>query len=84
MQDGNITAQSIIKENQIINTKELIWDDSKVVYHCHISTGAIINGGVTVGNGTFVGSNAVVRESVHIGENFLVYARSLFSGIANE
>jgi acetyltransferase-like isoleucine patch superfamily enzyme len=35
---------------------------SAVEDHCHIATGAIINGGVTVGAGTFVGSNAVTRE----------------------
>jgi len=30
--------------------------------HCHISTGAILNGDVRVGSGSFVGSGVIVQE----------------------
>jgi len=44
----------------------LIEHDSIVEDFCHISTGAIINGGVTVGEKTFFGSGAVSREGASI------------------
>ena len=36
--------------------------------HCHISTGAILNGGVTIGVGSFIGSGTVIKEGINIGQ----------------
>ena len=40
--------------------------------HCHIATAAVINGGVHIGAGTFIGSNSCVRQSVRIGERCFI------------
>ena len=40
--------------------------------HCHISTGAILNGSVAVGAGTFIGSGAVIRDRINIGANCVI------------
>ena len=40
--------------------------------NCHISTGSIVNGGTKVGDGTFVGSKAVLREEIQIGKNCII------------
>ncbi len=65
MHDALVNANVRIGENCIINTKALIEHDSQISAHCHISTGAIMNGGCELGEGSFVGSNAVLRETFH-------------------
>ena len=37
--------------------------------HCHISTGAIINGGTQIGSNTFIGSGTIIKEGIKIGNN---------------
>ncbi len=46
--------------------------DAVIEDHCHISTGAIVNGGVKIGKGSFLGSNAVCKEYIEIGEHALI------------
>ena len=40
----------------------------------HIATGAIINGNVKIGTGCFIGSGAVVKQSVEISDNSIIGA----------
>ncbi|WP_198012177.1 hypothetical protein [Desulfosarcina sp. BuS5] len=40
--------------------------DARIDNHCHISTGAIVNGGVKIGSGTFFGNNSMTRECIEI------------------
>ena len=54
------------------NSRALIEHDATVDDHCHISTGAIINGGTLVAEGTFVGSGAVLRDNIRIGSYSLI------------
>ena len=54
------------KKNCIINTKSLIEHDCIIEDNCHISTASVINGGVTVKEDTFVGSNSVSKEHIEI------------------
>ena len=35
--------------------------------HCHISTGAILNGEVSIGAGSFVGSGSIIKEGIKLG-----------------
>ena len=42
--------------------------------HCHISTGARVNGNVSVGRRTFIGSGVVVKEGISIGDDVVVAA----------
>jgi acetyltransferase-like isoleucine patch superfamily enzyme len=46
--------------------------DAIIEDHCHISTGAIVNGGVKIGSGSFFGSNAVCKEYIEIGESAVI------------
>lgn len=84
MHDALINSGVIIGDNCIINTKSLIEHDAVIENNCHISTAAIINGGAIVKYGTFVGSNAVAKESVKTYEKDFIKAGSLFKGYANE
>ena len=52
----------------------IIEHDCLISDHCHISVGAIINGGVTVGSHTFIGSGSVIRNGVSIGDNCIIAA----------
>ena len=58
MHHALINAGAHIGKNCIINTKALVEHDAVICDHCHIATGAIINGGVKAGSGIFFGSNA--------------------------
>ena len=84
MHDALINAGAIVGDNCIINTKSLIEHDAVIENNCHISTAAIINGGAIVKQGSFVGSNAVTKESVKTHEKDSIKAGSLFKGHANE
>jgi UDP-3-O-[3-hydroxymyristoyl] glucosamine N-acyltransferase len=58
----------------------LIEHDCVIGDHCHISTGAVINGNVNVGEGTFFGSNAVSIHSTSIAKGSFIKAGSCFKG----
>jgi len=55
----------------------LIEHDCLISKHCHISTNATINGGVTIKNGCFIGSSATTKELIAIEENSFIRAGSL-------
>lgn len=61
-----INANSKIGVNCIINTKALIEHDAIIEDFCHISTGAIVNGGVQIKEGNFYGSNATSKQYIII------------------
>jgi sugar O-acyltransferase (sialic acid O-acetyltransferase NeuD family) len=84
MHDVLINARSRVGHNCIINSKSLVEHDAIVEDHCHLSTASVINGGVTIKRGTFVGSNAVTREAVSSHENDFISAGSLFMGHVND
>jgi len=66
MHNALINAGVKIGKNCIINSKALVEHDSTVEDYCHVSTAAVINGGVTVKENTFFGSNATSKEYVEI------------------
>jgi len=84
MHDALINTRANVGRNCIINSKALVEHDAVVEDDCHIATGAIVNGGTLVRRGTFIGSNAVTKESVKTNENDFIKAGSLFMGYANE
>lgn len=75
MHQAFINADATIGKNCIINTKALIEHDCEIEDNCHISTAAVLNGGTTVKEGTFFGSNATSKEYIQI--NQFVEAGSL-------
>jgi UDP-3-O-[3-hydroxymyristoyl] glucosamine N-acyltransferase len=76
MHKALVNAGAAIGKNCIVNTKALIEHDAKILDHCHIATNAVINGGCTVGEGTFFGSTAMARECIEIGSRCVVGAGS--------
>ena len=50
--------------------------------HYHIATGAIINGGTVISSKTFVGSNAMAKEYIEIGEQAVVGGGERAEGFA--
>ena len=56
---------------------ELIEHDAKVKDHCHISTGAIINGNVTIGRESFIGSGSIIREGLELQSKSFIKAGGL-------
>ncbi|MEA3353983.1 MAG: NeuD/PglB/VioB family sugar acetyltransferase [Campylobacterota bacterium] len=70
MHHALINAGVRVGKNCIINTKALIEHDCIIEDNCHISTASVLNGGVTVKQNSFFGSNAVSKESIVI-DNFI-------------
>ena len=75
MHHALINANVKIGKNCIINSKALIEHDCIIGNHCHISTASVINGGVTVKENTFFGSNATSKQNIEI--NGFIKAGSL-------
>lgn len=63
-----INSNVKIGKNCIINSKALIEHDSIIEDYCHISTASVINGGVTVKESNFYGSNATSKQSIVINQ----------------
>ena len=59
----------------------MVEHDSKIGNHCHISTSAVINGGVVIGSGSFIGSGAVTKENIEIDDNFFGKAGTLIKWV---
>jgi len=51
--------------------------DCHIFEHSHISTNAVINGGVVVESGCFIGSGAITKESITIQKNSFIKAGSV-------
>ena len=61
-----------IGANTIINSRALVEHDCRIGAYCHISTAVTLNGGVVVGDDSFVGSGSVLRENVVIGQGRVI------------
>ncbi|MBD3843951.1 MAG: acetyltransferase [Campylobacterales bacterium] len=64
MHHALVNANVKIGKNCIINTKALIEHDCIIGHNCHISTASVLNGGATVKDNTFFGSNSVSKEYI--------------------
>lgn len=69
-----INATAHVGHNVIVNSLALIEHDTVVGDHCHIATGARVNGNVTIGHGCFIGSGTVVKNGVTIGAGTVIGA----------
>lgn len=61
-------------DNVVINTMALVEHGSSVENHANISTKAVLNGDVLIGEGTFVGSGSVVIGQLSVGSWSIVGA----------
>jgi UDP-perosamine 4-acetyltransferase len=69
-----VNAGARIGENCIINTGAIIEHDCVIEAHSHIAPGAILSGGVHVGENSFIGAGAVVLQGVRIAPHVLIGA----------
>ena len=67
MHHATINAGASIGNNCIINSQVLVEHGVVVEDHCHIATGATINGESSLGRSSFIGSGSTIRESISIG-----------------
>jgi sugar O-acyltransferase (sialic acid O-acetyltransferase NeuD family) len=72
-----VNASARIGFNNILNTNSLIEHDSRIGSHCHIATGAIVNGGVIIEDEVFLGSGAVTKQNSRIVSGTFVKANSI-------
>ena len=77
MHHSIINANSFIGRNCIINSKALIEHDCIVNDFCHISTNVTINGGVNVGEKSFIGSGSTTKEGISIEDSSFIKAGSV-------
>jgi sugar O-acyltransferase (sialic acid O-acetyltransferase NeuD family) len=69
-----VTVQPGVRvgQNCILNSHCLLEHGVEISDHCHVSTGAILNGGVRIGRGCFIGSRAVLQEGVEVPDGSVV------------
>jgi len=74
-----VNAGARVGKNCIVNSRALVEHDAVIDDHCHVATGAVVNGGVNMGRGTFYGSCAVSEEYTAIPPGSFIKAGSVFS-----
>lgn len=77
MHQALVNAGTVIEQNCIINSRALIEHDCLIEKHTHVATGAIINGGVKVGEQSFIGSGSIIRQMLELPARSFVKASSL-------
>lgn len=83
MHHALINAGAKIGKNNIINSKALIEHESITGDHCHISTGAIINGQTVIGNECFLGSNVTLANNITLTDKVIIPAGiSIFKNVS--
>lgn len=72
-----VQAGAVIDENVILNTSCSVDHDSVVGRHSHIAPGAVLCGGVQVGEETFVGARSVLVPNIRVARASFVGAGSV-------
>lgn len=72
MHNALINAGAAVGKNCIINTRALVEHDCVIADHCHIAVGAVLCGGVRVGEGSFIGAGAIIHPMVSIGAGCVI------------
>ena len=62
-----MNSKAEIEDDCIINTRALVEHGCRVSAHVNLSTNAVINGDVVIGEGSFVGSCSVTIGQLSIG-----------------
>lgn len=70
----SVNAMAIIGENVILNTGCIIEHDCEIKNYVHVAPGAVLTGGVIIGERTLVGANAVIKQGVKIGKDVIIGA----------
>lgn len=67
-----INSNTIIGENVIINSGAIIEHDCIINSFSHIAPGAVLCGGVEIGENTHIGANSTIREGIKVGNNSMI------------
>lgn len=74
MHHAVVNAKAVVQNNVIVNTMALVEHDTVVENHVHLATKSVCNGHVHVGEGSLIGSGAVVLPSCSITKNTVIAA----------
>lgn len=77
MENNVIQPYVTVGRNVIMWSGNHIGHHSRIADHCFIASHAVISGAVSVGEGSFVGVNATVRDGVTIGSRNVLGAGTL-------
>lgn len=69
-----IQPGAMLGENAIINTRASIDHDVVIAPHAHVAPGAVLCGGVSVGEQTHIGAGAVIIQGISIGSRAIIGA----------
>lgn len=72
-----VNAQSKIDFGSIINTGAIIEHECHIYSFAHVAPGAVLAGNVKVGERSFIGANATVKQGIVIGNDVIVGAGSV-------
>jgi len=72
-----INASSVIGDYCVINTSSIVEHDCKIEQVVYISPGAVVCGGVEIGEGTVIGANATIVQYKNICNDCLIGAGSV-------
>ena len=75
--NANINAKTIIGKGVKVNTAAIIEHECKLQDFTHIAPGAVLCGNVQIGESSFIGANAVVRNNTSICADVIVGAGSV-------
>jgi UDP-N-acetylbacillosamine N-acetyltransferase len=69
-----INPGTIVGENVIINTSSSVDHDCHIENGAHIGPGAHLGGGVTIGQASWIGIGAVIKDKIKIGKGAIIGA----------
>lgn len=61
---ATVNAGAVVGKHCIINTASIVEHDSIISDFCHVSTNVAVNGDVTLGHSSFLGSCSMIREGL--------------------
>ena len=70
--DCGVSADTVIGDNVLINTRVVIGHDVKVASHVVISALCFIGGLTSIGERTYLAPGAMVKDRVHIGSDVII------------
>ncbi|MCC6683070.1 MAG: acetyltransferase [Phycisphaeraceae bacterium] len=69
-----VNTRALVADNVILNSGCVIEHDCRIAAHCHVAPGAVLAGGVSVGEQTLIGLGAGVLPGLSIGSRCIIGA----------
>jgi sugar O-acyltransferase (sialic acid O-acetyltransferase NeuD family) len=77
MQGAIVQSCAKVGKHCIVNTGASVGHDVVLEDYVHIAPHATVTGGVTIGEGTWIGAGTVIKQGVHIGKWCMIGAGSV-------